>query len=407
VTEARYVVGVGVASAATAGEVADLLEQVLATAGVDRQAVVSVATVDHRADHPAVVALGWPVRGYARDRLGAAVAEPAARLAAGAGGAVVVPKRKSPHATMALVRCVSLPPGEHGGDGPRLAARLGIDPDRVLDLSQSLNPVAPDVTAVVAGHADAVGRYPDPSEATSALAGALDVDPAQLVLTNGGAEAIALVAATLGRGWVDEPDFSLYRRHLAVLDPAGPRFRSNPHSPSGRLAGPDERADVWDEAFYPLATGRWTSGAHTTGSIVVGSLTKTFACPGLRLGYVLAPDERTADAVRARQPAWSVSSLALATVPDLLAGADLAKWSTAVAELRRQLVALLERHGRAVTPTDANWVLVDDADLREQLLPHGILGRDCASFGLPWTVRLAVPDADGLARLEHALAHLD
>ena len=60
--------------------------------------------------------------------------------------------------------------------------------------------------------------------------------PARLLLTNGGAEAIALVAAELGPGWVDEPDFSLYRRHLPAIDPDGPRWRSNPHNPTGRLA---------------------------------------------------------------------------------------------------------------------------------------------------------------------------
>ena len=46
----------------------------------------------------------------------------------------------------------------------------------------------------------------------------------------------------LGPGRVDEPEFSLYRRHLPALDPEGPRWRSNPHNPTGRLAGPDERA---------------------------------------------------------------------------------------------------------------------------------------------------------------------
>jgi len=405
-TEHRYVLGVGVSSAATPDEVGDLLARVMGLADVARRSIIGVATVDHRAEHPAIVGLGWPVTRFDRGRLGDGVAEPAARLAAGAGSTLVVPKQRSAHATIALVRCVALPPGEHGGDGPRLAARLGVGPDRVLDLSQSLNPVAPDVTALVAAHADAVGRYPDPTEATASLAAALGVDPSLLVLTNGGAEAIVLVAAALGRGWVDEPDFSLYRRHLPVLDPTGPRFRSNPHSPSGRLAAPDEQAAVWDEAFFALATGRWSSGAHATGSVVVGSLTKTFACPGLRVGYVVAPDVSFADDVRSRQPAWSVGSIALATIPDLVAGADLAKWSTAVAELRSQLVALLARHDRTVIPTDANWVLVDDPELRDQLLPHGILVRDCASFGLPGTVRIAVPDADGLARLDHALTLL-
>jgi histidinol-phosphate/aromatic aminotransferase/cobyric acid decarboxylase-like protein len=37
------------------------------------------------------------------------------------------------------------------------------------------------------------------------------------------------------------------------------------------------------------------------------------------------------------------------------------------------------------------------------LAPHGVLVRDCASFGLPDHVRVAVPDHGGLDRLEEAL----
>ena len=50
------------------------------------------------------------------------------------------------------------PPGPHGGDGARLAAALGVDPAAVLDLSLSVNPVAPDAAEVVAKPVDAVGR---------------------------------------------------------------------------------------------------------------------------------------------------------------------------------------------------------------------------------------------------------
>jgi histidinol-phosphate/aromatic aminotransferase/cobyric acid decarboxylase-like protein len=295
---------------------------------------------------------------------------------------------------------MSIPAGPHGGEGPRLARALGIDPGDVLDLSQSLNPVAPDVAPVVARHLDELGRYPDATEATAALAEALAVDVDRVVLTNGGAEAIALVAAHLGRGWVDEPDFSLYRRHLPVLDPDGPRFRSNPHNPSGRLAADDEQADVWDEAFFPLASGRWTRGDR---GWTVGSLTKLWACPGLRVGYLVAPTAAEAADVRARQPAWAVSGLACAAVPELLALTDLATWQELVADLRWELTGLLRAHDLAPRPSDANWVLVDAPDLRAALAPHGIAVRDCGSFGLPGVVRVAVPDGTGLERLAAAL----
>jgi len=160
-------------------------------------------------------------------------------------------------------------PGRHGGDGAAVAAALGLDPTSVLDLSLSVNPLAPDPGPVLARHLDAVHRYPDPARATAALAGALGVDADRLLLTNGAAQAIALVAAELG-GRVEEPEFGLYPR-----GGSGPWWRSNPRNPTGRLAASGQRAGVWDEAFYPLATGRWTRGDRD--AVVVGSLTKLLA----------------------------------------------------------------------------------------------------------------------------------
>lgn len=283
-------------------------------------------------------------------------------------------------------------PGAHGGDGVAVARALGLDPATVVDLSLSLNPFAPDVAALAARHLDAVGRYPDARHATAALAQAMGVDRERLVLTNGGSEAIALVAGAVGGAVLEEPEFSLHPRGQS-----GPRWRSNPHNPTGRLATAEARADVWDEAFYPLATGRWTRGDD---AIVVGSLTKLFACPGLRLGYVLADDARR---LTAAQPAWPVGGVALAVLADLLEVTDLSGWRDAVAARRSELVALLAAHGLDADAADAPWVLADAPGLRDRLAPHGVVVRDCASFGWPGTVRIAVPDDRGMTRLEEAL----
>jgi histidinol-phosphate/aromatic aminotransferase/cobyric acid decarboxylase-like protein len=273
----------------------------------------------------------------------------------------------------------------------------------MLDLSLSLNPLAPPVAALVAAHLDVLDRYPDATGATAALAEAFGVDAGCVLLTNGGAEAIALVAAELGRGWVEGPEFSLYARSLPCLDPTGPRFRSNPNNPTGRLAGPEVEAAVWDEAFFPLATGRWTSGAAARGAVVVGSLTKVFACPGLRLGYVLAADVDFVARLAHRQSRWAVNGLAAAVLPDLLAAADLAAWAAGTADLRGRLDAVLRSAGLRPEPSDANYVLVHAPGLRERLAPAGIVVRDCTSFGLPGYVRVAVPAEPGLARLASAL----
>jgi histidinol-phosphate/aromatic aminotransferase/cobyric acid decarboxylase-like protein len=283
--------------------------------------------------------------------------------------------------------------GAHGGDGPAIAHALGLDPATILDLSQSLNPFAPDVETLAAGHLASLRRYPDPREGERRLAAALGVEVERVLLTNGGSEAIALVAAEVGGTVAAEPEFSLHPR-----SGHGPRWSSNPRNPTGLLAPDDEQADVWDEAFFPLATGAWTRGDHD--AIVVGSLTKVFACPGLRLGYVLADE---AEAIGRRRPEWSVNALALAVLGDLLDRADLRGWSAAIASARGDLVALLAAHGLVAEASDAPWVLVRASGLRNRLAPHGVVVRGCAGFGLPDHVRIAVPDAAGLARLGTAL----
>ena len=289
------------------------------------------------------------------------------------------------------------PAGAHGGDGARVAAALGVDPSDVLDLSASLNPFAPDVAAVVARHLDALGRYPDPAGATAALARCLGVDAERVLLTNGGSEAIALVAAEVG-GRVDEPEFSLLPRGGTAV------WRSNPNNPTGLLAPPDAVAGVWDEAFWPLATGTWTRGDADNGSWVVGSLTKLLACPGLRAGYVLAPPGADLAAVRRRQPHWSVNGLVVEALPELLDTVDLPAWSAGIADLRDELAVVLQSAGLLPAPSDACWVLVEAPGLRERLAPQGVVVRDCSSFGLPGWVRIAVPGERGLERLAAALA---
>ena len=297
--------------------------------------------------------------------------------------------------------------GPHGGDGRYVAAALGLDPSTIIDLSASLNPFAPDIVGtvrtVIEREPHAITSYPDPAAATRALAGAIDVDADRLVLTNGGAESIALVAAIEERGSVVAPEFSLYERHLATVTDGAPRWRSNPSNPLGQLATPGESARVWDEAFYPLATGTWTRGDDTAWRL--GSLTKLWACPGLRIGYLIAPSTSAAAEVRCRQPQWSVNGLALAVLPRLLATTELDQWTASIVELREQFASDLRGHGFQVRTTTANWLLIDHpSDLRLSLARHGVIVRDCTSFGLHDTFRVALPRPQLFDRVVEAFA---
>jgi threonine-phosphate decarboxylase len=257
---------------------------------------------------------------------------------------------------------------------------------------------------LAADRLDGLRRYPDPAErahVTALFADAIGVAAERLVLTNGAAEAIALVAGEHPVGWVEGPEFSLYGRHLTRIEPGAPRWRSNPNNPLGTLADRLDVAAVWDESFWPLATGSWTRGDD--GAYRIGSLTKLWHCPGLRLGYVIAPDAAAAERLACRQPTWSVNNLALAVVEPLLARTDLPRWHAGISELRDKLIAIFNAF--AVQPSAANWILVHEVgDLRTALLEQRVLVRDCANFGLPGTIRVAVPPANELARVASALA---
>jgi histidinol-phosphate/aromatic aminotransferase/cobyric acid decarboxylase-like protein len=298
--------------------------------------------------------------------------------------------------------------GAHGGDVVAVAKALGREPSEILDLSASFNPDAPDLAALAKSQLDSLSRYPDATAATDAMAVALEASAESVLLTNGGAEAIALVAGHLGRAAVGRPEFSLYARHLAeavdpAADPTAPRIRSNPNNPTGRLAADADVAAVWDEAFYPLSTGAWSRGDVAAGraAIVIGSLTKVLACPGLRVGYVHA-DPAVIARLADRQPRWALNGLAAALVPELLARADLPAWAAATARRRAALEAAIP----GVEPSDANFVLIrveeGAAAARVRLARHGVLVRDCTGFGLPNHIRVAVPDEAGLVRVVSA-----
>ena len=297
------------------------------------------------------------------------------------------------------------PPGEHGGDGRAVVRELGLPVGQVLDLSASLNPFAADIAEITRRIARlaALDAYPDPESATALFARHLDVDARRVVLTNGGSEAIALVASELGDGLVIDPDFSLYRRHLRTGDDAtGGRWRSNPSSPLGTVAPDDHTAVVWDEAFWPMTMGSWTRGDDASWR--VGSLTKLWACPGVRIGYVIAPDTAAAGRVRHAQPRWSVNALALAVVAELLPRTDLATTAARIAEHRATFAGAVTALGYSVRPGIAPWLLLDDSPgLRAALAPTGIVVRDCMSFGMPGVHRIGLPRPVDVDRVLDAL----
>ena len=109
-------------------------------------------------------------------------------------------------------------------------------------------------------------------------------------------------------------------------------------------------------------------------------------------------------------PPWNVNAFAQrAGLAVLENDGYLAKSLQKTAAATEFLAAGLKDLGFRVLPTAANYFLVkvgSAADFRTSLLRHGLLVRDCASFGLPEHVRLSARTMPECENLLEAVAGL-
>jgi len=311
----------------------------------------------------------------------------------------------------------------HGGNLRDLAARSGRSAQRtgdILDFSANINPLGPPLrlrSALLRG-LDLLDHYPEPEAAalTSAIAAGLGLDPARVVVGNGSAELLCVVPRLTGSArallpvpcYVDyarvcreaglevvlwpldaAADFCIDLKALAaVLRPRDLVVLGQPNNPTGAMVERGgllslvrERPDVvflLDEAFAGFVPGYQTLAGVADNVLVSVSLTKLYAIPGLRLGYLTGPAELMR-ALRRALPPWNVNALAQEAGMLLLGEADYLKRSRRhVAVLREELRrGLAELPGLTVVPGAANFLLVrlehprlDAAALATGLLQH-------------------------------------
>lgn len=128
-----------------------------------------------------------------------------------------------------------------------------------------------------------------------------------------------------------------------------------------------------DEAFADLAAGFASlASARPANAVVLRSLTKVFAVPGLRLGVALA-DPALAARWRAALPPWTVNHLAQVVgaraLGDALFSADVASVANWRASLAQGLTAL---PGLTVVPGAADFLLCRH---HQEALPARLLQR--------------------------------
>ena len=324
----------------------------------------------------------------------------------------------------------------HGGD-----VWQGASPGDYLDFSANLNPDGPPDWARAA-MAEGLARaawYPDLKGAAArrGMAAFLGLPGACVLVTAGGIEAAALAAKLPGRHAVAQPTFQEYGRlcgeHRSIGREALPEhaylrgenlWLCNPNNPTGdalrredvlRLLARAEAAGgrlIVDEAFIEYCPERSVADcvADHPALIVLGSLTKVLAIPGIRLGY-LAAHPSVVEALTGALPPWRLNCVADAVAAALPGHGDDFERIRRLNDRRRSaFAAALEGLGARVSPSEANFLLCDfGRDMRpdiERLKARRILVRPCGMFpGLTHGhVRLCVRTGAENTRLIEAMA---
>ncbi|MGH9904121.1 MAG: pyridoxal phosphate-dependent aminotransferase, partial [Pyrinomonadaceae bacterium] len=320
----------------------------------------------------------------------------------------------------------------------------GIEPERVIDFSASINPLG-----VPLGVKQAIENslkikfesYPDTYEFATALAACKRLMADEIVIGSGTASLMfaALHALRPTSGLLFEPAFSEYQRACLAAGSAVtkwvlteqesfyPDFErlvraiesrefdsvilNSPHNPTGCLYGREDLLSVvdaaeennvtvvFDEAFidYEPQNSLLSLAPTRAKLIVLRSLTKFYAMPGLRVGYAVCA-AKLASTIRAQIDPWSVSTVALEAATAALNEDEFANESRDINnQTRDEFADALRSLGLLVFPSAANFLLAklprgSGSQLSTCLEAHRTLIRRCDSFqGLGGTyIRLAV-----------------
>lgn len=264
---------------------------------------------------------------------------------------------------------------------------------------------------------DIINNYPEPEPFAleTKLSGRLGISQSQVCVTNGATDAIYMLAKAFGNNSssILIPTFSEYEdactmngHHVSrissieeVTDDMQTVWICNPNNPTGdvyrndiiknMVNGHPRTIFIIDQAYEQFTSEEVLTAKDAvqwTNVILIHSMTKEYAIPGLRIGYITACKEIIDKVNRYRTP-WSVNSLAIIAGGYLIdrqkAYFDKKSYMDEAQWLRMEIDKLSDKI--EALPTKTNFMLVrlldaKASDLKEFLITKGILIRDASNF---------------------------
>ncbi len=332
----------------------------------------------------------------------------------------------------------------HGSIDYREMRRYGIDPEQVIDFSANINPFGPSPRVRQAVCKCVLDRYPDRQSLqlreTISAHHAVAID--RIAVGNGSSELLQSLAQLFlqpgDEALIVGPTYGEYARasrlagarvehcrataecgfavpvkaiEIALQRQPKVAFLCNPNNPTGQgidhelilawIASHRETKFIIDESYIDFVVSPASViRADYPNLNVLRSMTKSYALAGLRLGYAVADPDVIQQLCQRRVP-WNVSAVAQAAgIAAIEDQAYLQNCLTRLREAKRELLQGLASRQFDTVASAANFFLIrvgDAAVARQRLLSHHLLVRDCASFGIPDHIRIAVrtPEQNG------------
>ena len=204
----------------------------------------------------------------------------------------------------------------------------------------------------------------------------------------------------------DDFDISVVKEGLNKLSSGDLLILTDPNNPNGRLIEKSELESILketeergiyvllDECFISLtregvkAGGREFLRKGQKKLMVIDAITKSFAVPGIRLGFLFTIEMSLAKKIEVLLPEWNVSSVAEETGRAALKEKDYLEESALfISEERERVIEKIEdiacKTGVKIRifKSDVNFVLLKcHINLYKKMLDEGILIRDCSEY---------------------------
>ncbi len=324
----------------------------------------------------------------------------------------------------------------HGANLFEIQEKYGFDMNEIKDFSSNVNPLGPSPKALskLKDNLDKIGVYPDPNynDLLTSIENYTKINRDNIILSSGTTNLISSFIHLVHpkNALIFNPSYSEYERELKKINSNIISYDldkscdfaidqdklikmieeenielvilTNPNNPTGfalekpkleQIITSTKAYFMIDETYVEFSDVEKYSAIKLTETndnlLVLRSTSKFFAAAGIRLGYGITGNREIYDKINYNTNLWNVNIFAEILGTEMFKDLEYQrKVFEYVNSQKSKIISNLKKlESIKVYPSKSNFVLceildknIKAKDLREYLIPHALIIRDCSSF---------------------------